>query len=791
MKKTLFVLSLFCSIHAISQNIDSTISKYATSFPQERTYIHYDKSSYGPGETIWFKAYLLEGISPAFESKNLYLDWTDESGNLLSHTVSPLQGATTSGQFDIPTTYKGNFIHVKAYTKWMLNFDSSFLYEKDIRIITDISKPVFNHTPAVPSLSFFPEGGDAVSGVNNKIAFKANDQWGRPVKIKGVIVNNSGEKIDSLKVIHDGMGYFFLFPKSGEKYTAKWKDEKGKEYTTALPEIRTAGVSLQIVVSDSRRNFFISAEKSLAEKMGTIHLIGTMHQHQVFKVTKDFKTGEAKGVIPVGNLPSGILVITVFDNNWKPIAERITYVNNDEYRFTAEMNVLHWGLNKRARNEIEIAVPDSLYANFSVAVTDFAIDTDSSNNIISNLLLTSDLKGQVFNPSYYFSANNNTIAQHLDLVMLTHGWRRFKWDDVVKGTLPKISFPKDTSYLSLSGKLYGASPTELRANPFIILLISQKSKEGNQVLTIPINPDGTFVEPDAIVFDTAKIYYQLSKGVKGASVRFMENLLPPYRHRLTANGFFYNQSGDTSGLARHFYFSDEVKRILQETEGKLLENVLIKAKTKSPVQLLDEKYTSGLFIGDGQQFDLVNDKFAATAPNIFSYLQGKVAGLVISNPSQSPSITWRGSNVALFLDEVQIDADFISSISVNNIAYVKVFRPPFFGAPGGGSGGAIAIYTRKGNDIKFEPGQGLDNNTVSGYSMIRQFYSPNYSSFVAANEKADLRTTLYWNPQVITTPEKNKVKLTFYNNDITKAFRVIIEGMTLDGQLTRIEQIME
>jgi hypothetical protein len=525
--------------------------------------------------------------------------------------------------------------------------------------------------------------------------------------------------------------------------------------------------------------------------MGTVHLIGTMHQHQVFKVTKDISTGEAKGVIPVENLPSGILAITVFDNNWKPIAERITYINNEEYGFTTEMNVLHWGLNKRARNEIEIAVPDSLYANFSVAVTDAAIDTDSSNTIIPNLLLTSDLKGQVFNPAYYFSANNNTIAQHLDLVMLTHGWRRFKWDDVVKGILPKIRFEKDTSYLSLSGKLYGASPTELRANPFIILLISQKAKEGNQVLTIPINPDGTFIEPGAIVFDTAKIYYQLSKGVKDATVRFMENLLPPYGYRLPANGFFYNQTGDTTGLARHFQYSDEIKRILQETEGKLLENVLIKAKTKTPVQILDEKYTSGLFIGDGQQFDLVNDKFAATAPNIFTYLQGKVAGLTISNPSQSPTITWRGNNVSLFLDEVQIDANFISSLSVSNIAYVKVFRPPFFGAPGGGSGGAIAIYTRRGGDIQSEPGQGLDNNTVSGYSLIRQFYSPNYSSFVAANEKADLRTTLYWNPQVITTPEKNKVKLTFYNNDITKAFRVIIEGMTTDGQLTRIEQIME
>jgi hypothetical protein len=113
------------------------------------------------------------------------------------------------------------------------------------------------------------------------------------------------------------------------------------------------------------------------------------------------------------------------------------------------------------------------------------------------------------------------------------------------------------------------------------------------------------------------------------------------------------------------------------------------------------------------------------------------------------------------------------------------------GGSGGGSGGAIAIYTRKGGDRKQEPGKGLSNNVVSGYTAIRQFYSPNYESFTEENEKKDLRTTLYWNPSVIMTPGQNKVTLTFFNNDITNAFRVVIEGMTKDGRLTHVEQMME
>src|SRR5690606_26336 len=124
------------------------------------------------------------------------------------------------------------------------------------------------------------------------------------------------------------------------------------------------------------------------------------------------------------------------DNNWQPLAERITYINNEEYRFEPEITVQHWGLNKRARNEIEITIPDSLEANLSISITDMAIGGDSSGNIISQLLLSGDLKGKVYKPAHYFLNNSDTISQHLDLVMLTNGWRRFNWEDVAKGNFP-------------------------------------------------------------------------------------------------------------------------------------------------------------------------------------------------------------------------------------------------------------------------------------------------------------------------------------------------------------------
>jgi hypothetical protein len=129
-------------------------------------------------------------------------------------------------------------------------------------------------------------------------------------------------------------------------------------------------------------------------------------------------------------------------------------------------------------------------------------------------------------------------------------------------------------------------------------------------------------------------------------------------------------------------------------------------------------------------------------------------------------------------------------MSIHDVAYIKVFRPPFMGGFNGGSGG-IAIFTKKGNDSKPEPGKGLPTNKIFGYNSVKEFYSPNYAAFNQRNEQRDIRTTLYWNPSVTTASRKNNVVVSFYNNDVSQSFRVVIEGMTTDGRLAHIEQIME
>lgn len=784
----IFFVAVVLSNRLHAQQVAAQLESFATRFSPERAYLHYDKSSYSPGETIWFKAYLLNEIGPATESKNFYVDWIDDKGKIIQHTVAPLVDGLTSGQFDIPAEYTGRLISVKAYTSWMLNFDSSFLYRRELHILNRDSLKAMQKPVIKPVLDFFPESGDLLGGIPGKVAFKAIDQWGRPVKIKGVVTGADGKVVDSLRVMHDGMGYVLLNPVPGASFTAKWKDEQNKEYTTKLPEVKKSGAYLQVKLGEGKREFKVNLSPDMVASSDSVHIIGTMYQHPVFTLTKA-TNADITGIVPVTSLPYGVLTITVLDKNWRPLAERITYIdNNAPYIFKPEMEVLRWGLSYRARDEVKITVPENVASSLSVSVTDLSIDSDSTENILSTLMLTSELKGKVNNAAWYFTNPSEDKRQKLDLVMLTNGWRRINWQQVVAGTLPKVIYPRDTAYMSLSGSLTGIMPGSIGDGAAAMMILTQKDQQ-NKMLLVPVQRNGTFNDPSVILFDTAQVYYQFQdKNLKGATALFMPNKLrtPPVG-AINRNSLF----PDTTGLWRHLQLSAELSDNLRKSRYKELETVTIKARAKPVIDQMDEKYASGLFSGgDAIRFDLINDKFAMVG-DIFTYLQGRVAGLQISGQGAGASLSWRGGSPQLYVDEMPTDVSMVSSINITDVAFIKAFRPPFMGGFNGANG-AIAIYTRRGNDVKRDPGAGIPSAKVEGYTGIREFYSPKYlTTEPAPGADRDVRTTLYWNPNVTIDPRTKQVVISFYNNDVTDAFRVVIEGMTADGKLAHFEEKME
>ena len=787
----LFLPSLVLAQTPTQQSVKANIEQYASAYPKERIYLHLDKPAYAPGETIWYKAYLMADVDRSAFSTNLYVDLTDAEGNVLTHEVTPVEESSAKGNFNIPERYSAKSIHIRAYTKWMLNFDSAFLYDKDIRIIqTKRSAVKASPTTDKPVVQFFPEGGDCIMGINNKVAFKAIYPNGKPCKISGVVVNAKGESVAEIESIHDGMGFFYLEPRHVETFMAQWKDEQAVSYQTALPSIKETGVALEVKFNKGQPRFLIKRSQNPPLNFLQVHIVATLHQQLIYMASVKLDASTITGgVIPVSELTSGILQVTLFDADWVAIAERVTFLNNEDYSFEPKVDFSTVGTGKRETNTLVINVPDSIESNLSVAVTDAGIGVDSSDNIISRLMLTGDLRGTVYHPSYYFTNNSDSLQEQLDLVMLTNGWRRIKWDDVVKGKMPDFKYQNDTSYFSLSGKIVGASEKKLRESALLLLFLQHREDTTGETVQTFLKPDGTFSEPDIILFDTTKIYYTLpaNKNLSHSAKAIFNGLLPSPRKIVFDDkpALYFSDSATEN---RNRYFAEEQARLAKLLQGTILKGVTVKAKIKSPAQLLDENYTSLRFRGGNAiNFNVLNDPGGWASPNVFTYLQGRVAGLRIIpgfGPGDTAFVSWRGMVPKFYLDEIQVDVGELSDMSMTNVAYIKLFRRPSLVD-------GIAIYTNKGGYANYGFQKSVPFETVIGYTSEKEFYSPDYDILDQRNDNADLRSTLYWNPMLLTTNENHTLKLSFYNNDISRSFRVIVEGVSKNGRLTHIEKVIE
>ncbi len=805
MKRILY-LSAFFLLYSLSkvmaQQIDSVMLGYADNYPQEKVHLHFDKDLYRKGETIWFKAYIIADMLPSSLSKNFYADWYDYNGKLLLHTSSPLYKSSARGQFEIPSNYTGKNLHVRAYTKWMQNFDSSFIFDKEIQVEQITAKDqinVINTRKPSTTIQFLPEGGNWLAGKESRVAFVVTNQQGKPANGFGIIVNAKGEFIDSFTTIHDGMGIISLTPESYNPLAAIWRDEYGNKNYTTLPLPQLQGFKIEAQPVKGKVIFVIECSDSISSRERFAHVIAHINQHIVYKCNVKLINKSAMGEIPTTDLPSGILQISLFNSDWNPISERIVFVNNRIPTFNASLNIVEKSSEKRGKNTLELIIENPVKSNMSMSITDAGWYRDSTTNILTQMLLSSDVKGFISNPAQYFESTEDSAKEQLDLVMLTHGWRKFNWEEVVKGNFPRLPFGRDTDYLEIRGKVYGRAFTRRGPNQMINIILQAKDSS-KQLIYLPINKQGEFVQKEALFFDTVKAYYQFN-GEKRltniATVQFENGLFNKQPKKISGNyDFEYtlpNYLQDTSNLAGTKSLLDQIYKADRYAKAHQLAEVTVRTKKKKTVDVLDEKYTSGLFSGgDTYQFDLVNDPYVKSSPDIFWYLQGRVAGLQINEDGPNVSLRWRGAHPQLYLDEMPARTEEIKTLMVEEIAYVKVFRPPFFGFGGGynsGEGGAIAIYTRKGSDVQFISGMGMGYGIIPGYTAYKEFYKPDYS--FNQPQDPDLRTTLYWNPYIITDKTNNNIKIDFYNNNISKRLRIVLEGIDAEGKLAHFEKIIE
>lgn len=780
------------------QAIDSMINVYAEQSPKEKIHVHFDKTIYNKEETIWYKIYILDDQGLTQLSKNVYMEWFDQAGKLIRQHVAPLFQSTAKGSFDLPADYTGSVIRMKVYTRWSLNDDPAFGFERDIVINNNktIVKP--SKTENNTLVNVFPEGGELITGLNSLVAFKATDKFGKPVNIKGLLVNQLGKTLDTIKVRHDGMGSFRLMPKAGESYSLKWIDPAGNTGIIAIPVNPKEGITLSVTTNNEFANVKVERTANIPENFKRLNLLVHMNQVVLFKVSLNTADKPLLAAnIPIEGLNTGILQFSLFSSDWLPMAERIVFVNNREHEFGAKLIPQLVTLTKKGKNVFDIFVADTTVTNMSVAVTDASLESSQANHTIySDFLLSSELKGKIHNPGYYLSSDSDSVTANLDLVMLTNGWRKFNWEKLKASIAPEIKYPVETDIIRVSGKVYGLKTVS--ANDLMLNLIIQNKDSSKNFIFQPVTKEGLFQSENMFIFDTARIFYNFNQNQKLnelTQVQFDNGLLKASAKMLELKDEnMLNLWNDSVSLAKMNAFLQMQEDWKKRSSYKTLQEVIIKAKAKSNEQAIDERYASGLFAGgDAQVFDFLNDPAALGGIDIISYLQGRVAGLMINRSGASTTMSWRGATPDLYLDQMQVGADFIQSINVQDIAMVKVFRPPFFGSMGGGSGGAIAIYTKKGGDFKGDnskSSKSMQSTLLVGYTRFKEFFNPQYEN-PAENNDTDIRTTLYWNPYVITNKKSPRFKVQFFNNDISKRLQIVLEGVNADGKITRVVKILE
>ena len=792
------------SILSVSQLFGQTISyKPSGLLPLERIHVQTDKDIYFPGETIWFKTYLINGFLPDTVHTNLFTDIIDQQGGIISHKVFPLEDGISYGSFQLNDRMINQpVVYLRISLSEMDNSQLDQSYYKTLRIIspkneTDVVK-------AIPEahVQFFPEGGNFIEHVPNQLAFKAYLQNGLPFPVKGLIKTRDGTIVDSIHAEHDGMGVFTINPEKEISYYLEWFDNQNILRRSDLPQPIEKGITLH--TGEANGYLYYAVQNPVAEgPLATIHITASLYQHPFYSTTFDMSNMPvSSGRIPLKDLPTGVIQLTAFDNNGQPLAERMHFVNNGHYFFSADLTIKEKSSDKRGRNQVEITVADTIASNLSLSVYETDFNDEQHRGIYADILLGSDIRGYVHNIDWYFAEASTERKKAIDLLMQTNGWRKYRVPD---SAVVKVS----DNYIGISGMVIDQKKNLLAKQTITFLLQGKDSTK--HFFSVTTDSAGKFKKDGFYFYDSAFIWYQFNKNVKKNTEPKL--ILEPGFAKLRnadpaaipAPPFTGLTAMDTGLTFSKKVFFDHVDDGFT-TKGLTLGNVTVKSRQwrNDPMLLMDEKYTSGVFRSGANAFsiDVMNDPTAQAKGDIFNFLISRVPGLAIGYGKSGSKMIGkygRGSFnplTLIYVDEHKFEFDAtepnamseIQYLNIDDIAYVKYFDTDFPLAP---LTPTLAIYLKKGDEIDPRNPSGLPKIKITGYGTVKEFYSPDYAVKNNTSGSADIRTTLFWKPVILMDKNNRKATFTFYNNDRPRSYYVVLEGMNEDGKLVRVEKLVE
>ena len=441
---------------------------------QEKVYVHTDNECYFVGDTLWYKAYVVRAdqLVPTDMSRILYVELLTPDG-LLVERQNIIVSATgfSCGQFVLPDSLYSGYYELRAYTRWMLNFnmghqryskdDTWYFYNKEMaadffrtwdglysRVLPvysksdqpgdyDVRRMYQRPKQDIPQpkkdklfVSFYPEGGHLIAGVENRVAFEAVDQYGEAINISGTINGNNGQSL-KIQTEHMGRGIFSMTP-SDKRLEARFTF-RGKNYTISLPHAEQQGVAIRLDDTQLR----ILSKNLPQDKDYAVSILC----RGALKYFSRLSPNASHFSLPLDSLPTGVNELTLFDSDGRIWASRQFFVNHHDYDtalIIPEENLLP-AKTYQPYEKVELPVicqGVTTPTTFSLSIRDTNTDepTYNNGNLMTDMLLSSDLRGFIAKPSYYFEADDETHRRHLDLLLMVQGWRKYKWKELADTT---------------------------------------------------------------------------------------------------------------------------------------------------------------------------------------------------------------------------------------------------------------------------------------------------------------------------------------------------------------------
>ena len=812
------LLSVLCAPLSFSQeneklqNIEEKLARYSGTKSPEKTYIHTDKDIYLNGETIWYKAYLVDGIDHIISDKSrlMYIELVNAQDSTLISQKVFVENFGAAGNMELPETLEAGRYTLRGYTKYMLNENVPIIFAKKITV-WDASNARIEEASYQPKAStlvdtilrkelvvdFFPEGGTLVYGIQNTIGIKITDNQGNEITTSGKIKDQNNSSIQDFETYEFGLGKFAYLPKVGHTYYASILIN-GEEKKFALPVPENDGYVLNLV--QHKEQITIRLSTTIPDGLKGALLIGHIRGRMFLKHSHDTNKSSYSVRIPIKDVADGVAHFTLFTPSGEPVCERLVFINNNNATNALAIETPLPAYNKRQKVDakllLDTSTNDTILSSFSATVIyDSGIKSNSTQNIKSWLLLNSDVGGTIHNAGFFFEENSIKRRNLLDALMLTHGWRRFVWQEILDEKVSKALPFEPEKGIMIHGKTtafnnkFKTTPSFLNLSILKPTLYQENKNTAN---------NGNFSFGPYIFQDTVEVFIQSIPKTK--SQRSSENEIAIYIDTFNPNiersNFLPPVKNIINKLPEKYLEAAIQKKIIDfnaDPRAIKLKEVTVVTKPKTPKELLDKRISQVVRYTDPSKRIFVDSITGFSPITAFDVLlTNGGAGVQVFGSLGTQTARIRTYPPLFLLDGMEVNDTLINNLPASAIEFIDVVKSPTAVYRNSGNG-IIAVYTK--GFIGFIPGSeknipNIINTNIVGFHKTREFYSPRFDVLKEEHKLKDFRTTLHWQPDI--PINKNGIgTLSFFTGDVSGNYLIHVEGITADGIPISVKKTFE